>query len=229
MRDLGGTTMVMSAGSRGIGLATALAFAHHGDNAALLAKTTSHTPRCRAPSTPRSRPSGKAGVTRSACWVMSTRRTMSPAWWRPPSPSSEGPSTWSSTTPARPHRQHPDHDDEEVRLNAQVRLKARGEHPRDLAAHEPGAHLRESGGSITALSPPLNPLDGIQADAPEVLAEDLTGQAKAALSAGITALYPARGRRLGHARAAQASAAPPTWSPSAQARPIRPRRRWTCP
>ena len=82
--------------------------------------------------------------------------------------------------PARPHRQHPDHDDEEVRLNAQVRLKARGEHPRDLAAHEPGAHLRESGGSITALSPPLNPLDGIQADAPEVLAEDLTGQAKAA-------------------------------------------------
>jgi len=30
------------------------------------------------------------------------------------------------------------------------------------------------------LSPPLNPLDGIQADAPEVLAEDLTGQAKAA-------------------------------------------------
>jgi NAD(P)-dependent dehydrogenase (short-subunit alcohol dehydrogenase family) len=33
-------------------------------------------------------------------------------------------------------------------------------------------------------------LDGIQADAPEVLADDLTRQAKAALSADITALYP---------------------------------------
>ncbi|MFF1552977.1 SDR family oxidoreductase [Rhodococcus erythropolis] len=38
-KDLSGQTMVMSGGSRGIGLATALAFARHGGNVALLAKT----------------------------------------------------------------------------------------------------------------------------------------------------------------------------------------------
>lgn len=38
-RDLAGATLVMSGGSRGIGLATALAFARRGGNVALLAKT----------------------------------------------------------------------------------------------------------------------------------------------------------------------------------------------
>lgn len=39
MRDLDGKTLVMSGGSRGIGLETALAFARRGGNVALLAKT----------------------------------------------------------------------------------------------------------------------------------------------------------------------------------------------
>lgn len=45
MGDLTGRTMIMSGGSRGIGLATALAFARRGGNVVLLAKTDQPDPR----------------------------------------------------------------------------------------------------------------------------------------------------------------------------------------
>ena len=60
-------TLVVSGGSRGIGLAIALGAAKHGANVVLLAKTPNRIRSCLAPSTPPS-PTSKPLAARASPW-----------------------------------------------------------------------------------------------------------------------------------------------------------------
>lgn len=78
-------TMVVSGGSRGIGLAIALGAARRGANVVLLAKTADPHPAYRAPCTPRS-PRSRPLEARPWRWsATSAARTTSRASWTPPS------------------------------------------------------------------------------------------------------------------------------------------------